>query len=899
MRRWPFRRPRVDADLDRELAAHVELEKQDRMAAGLNAREAHDAARRDLGNVTQLRESVYEMNPLAAAESWLKDLRYAGRSLARNPGFVVVAVLSLALGIGAATAIFTIADQALLRLLPVKDPSRLRLLKWDGQFIGGSTNGWKESFSYPMFREFEAAQPEALSGIAARFQQNVAVDGGSGVHRATVEVVSGEYFPVLGVGAALGRTLLPEDDEERDGEPWAVLGYAYWKKQFGGDRSIVNQTILVNGFPLTVIGVAQAGFAGFETLSPADLFVPFQMNAVVSPTWDQRDRRDSIWLNMFVRLAPGVEPGAAQAALMIPYGGVLRRDLEAHARSADTAKRYLQNKLELTEASQGLGLARQFVATPLHILLAMVGVLLLITCVNVANLLVIRSGKREKEIAVRCSLGASRFDVMRLVLMECLLLSAAGAALGLLVARAGAGVLVRMIPADRLGLVFETSPDWRILTFAASLAVLTALLFGLWPALQSTRAASANALKSEAASVSLGRAQTRLRRTLVVAQVALSLMLLAVAGLFGKSLHKIFDVDAGLAVEHLLSFSINPFEQRYGPQQSRQLALDLQRRLAQAPGVESVSAAGVPVLAGADAQNTIKAEGYEPKEGEDMQAGANQVLPGFFSTLGIGLPAGRDFTERDTLGSPKVVIVNETFVKRFFDSPADALGRRVGAFGDKPPLPFEIVGVVKDHKETDLKEDAWPRTYWPMLQDRTLSHLAFYLRARGEPESLTRGALDAVRAIDPALAVFDVKTVERQVEETHYIERLFARLSATFAVLATLLAAMGLYGVAAFSVARRTREIGVRMALGAQRGSIFQLVLREALALAAVGVLIGAPLALAIGKLIESQLYGVPAMDPAVSIAAAAALFAASALAGLLPARRATRISPVTALRCE
>ncbi len=897
--RWPFRKPRVDPDLDRELAAHVELEQQDRIEAGVNPREAHDAARRDLGNVTQLKETVYEMHPLATLEGWLKDLRYAARSLARNPSFVVVAVLSLALGIGAATAIFTIADQALLRLLPVKDPSRLKLLQWDGQFIGGSTNGWKESFSYPMFRELEAAKPDALSGIAARFEQNVAVDGGSGVHRAMVEVVSGGYFQVLGVQAALGRVLLPEDDQERDGEPWTVLSYAYWKNQFGADPSILNRKILLNGFPLTVIGVAQPGFAGFETLSPADLFVPLQMNGVVSPTWDQRDRRDSIWLNIFARLAPDAQPRTAEAALMIPYAGVLRRDLAAHPRSADTAGKYLKNTLELTAASQGFEGARGLVATPLHILLAMVGVLLLITCVNVANLLVIRSGKREKEIAVRCSLGASRFDVIRLVLMECLLLSAAGAALGLLVARAGAGLLVRMIPADRLGLVFETAPDGRILAFAASLAIVTALLFGLWPALQATRAASANALKSEAASVSLGRAQTRLRRTLVVAQVALSLMLLAIAGLFGKSLHKIFDVDAGLAVEHLLSFSVNPFEQRYKPEQSRRLALDLQRRLALAPGVVSASAAEVPVLAGADAQNTIKIEGYEPKPGENMQAGANQVLPGFFSTLGIGLLAGRDFTERDRLGSPKVVIVNETFAKRFCDSPAGALGRHLGSFLDKPPLPFEIVGVVKDHKETDLKEDDWPRTYWPLLQDQTLSHLAFYLRARGEPETLARGALDAVRDIDPALAVFDVKTVEHQVEETHYIERLFARLSAAFAALATLLAAIGLYGVAAFSVARRTHEIGVRMALGAQRGSIFQLVLREALLLAAVGVLIGAPLALAIGKLIESQLYGVPPMDPAVSIAATAVLVAASALAGYLPARRATRISPVVALRCE
>jgi predicted permease len=897
--RWPFRRPRADADLDRELRAHLELEQQDQIEAGLDTASARRAARRDLGNVTQLKEIVYEMNPLAAVENWLKDMRYAARSVARNPGFAIVAVLSLALGIGAATAIFTIADQALLRLLPVKDPARLRLLKWEGEFIGGSTRGWKDAFSYPMFRELEEAKAGALSGLAARFQSTAAVDAGSGIHRDTVELVSGGYFDVLGVQAAIGRTLLPEDDQERDGEPWAVLSYGYWRKQFGADPSLLNQTILVNGYPITVIGVSQPGFAGFETLSPADLFIPLQMNAVVNPTWDHRNRRDSIWLNIFARLEPGAEPQAAEAALMIPYAGVLRRDLEAHARSEDRAERYLRNTLELAEASQGLGAARQFVATPLHILLAMVGVLLLITCVNVANLLVIRSGKREKEIAVRCSLGASRLDVLRLVLMESLLLSTAGAVVGLLVARLGADFLVRMIPADRLSLVFETSPDWRVLAFAAALAVLTAVLFGLGPALQATRAASASALKSAAASVSLGQAQTRLRRTLIVAQVALSLMLLGVAGLFGRSLQKIFEVDSGIAVEQLLSFAVDPSQQRYEPEQTRRLALELQRRLALVPGVVSASAGAAPLLAGARGQNTIKVEGYEPKEGENMQAGANDVLPGFFSTVGIDFLAGRDFTERDSIGSPKVLIVNETFAKRFCDSPDDALGRRVGSFGSKPPFPFEIVGVVKDHKGADLTEDPWPRTYFPLLHDEKPSYMAFYLRARGEPAALAGGALDAVRAIDPALAVFHVKTARRQIEETHYIERLFARLSAAFAALATLLAAIGLYGVAAFSVARRTREIGVRIALGAQRGNIFRLVLREALSLASLGVLIGAPLALAVGKLVEAQLFGVPPMDLAVSLAAAAALLAVSALAGYLPARRATRISPVSALRCE
>lgn len=837
------------------------------------------------------------MSSLASAEHWLKDLRYAVRSLTRNPGFAGVAVLLLALGIGAATAIFTIADQALLRLLPVTEPGELKLLKWDGQFIGGSTRGWEDNFSYPLFRELEETQSEALSGIAARFQERAAVDNGSDVSRAEVELVSGGYFQVLGVNAVLGRTFVPEDDEDRDAEPWVVLAYDYWRNRFGADPSVLGQTIRVNGYPLTVVGVAQPGFHGFEALRPAGLFVPLQMKAAVTPTWDDRDRRNSIWLNVFARLAPDADAQEAEAALMVPYAGVLRRDLEAHSHNAEFAERYLRNKLELTAAAQGLGEMRQVVATPLQILLAMVGVLILITCVNVANLLFIRSAKREREIAVRSSLGASRFAMMRLVLVECLLLSAAGGALGLLIARAAAELLARMIPPDRFGLAFETAPDWRIVTFTAALALLTALLFGLAPAFHASRAAAAPALKSEGISVSLGRGQARLRRTLVVAQVALSLTLLAIAGLFGKSLYNIFEVDSGLAVDRLLAFSINPSEHRYEPDQARRLALELQRRLGLLPGVVSAAAASYPVLSNARWQNTIGVQGYQPTERENMQAGENYVLPEFFSTMGVGLLAGRDFTERDVLGAPEVAIVNETFVNRFFDSPADAVGRRIG-FGTNTQL-FEIIGVVEDHKASDLKEEPWPRTYWPLLQRDNAGHIAFYLRTRGEPETLAGAAQQAVREIDPTLAVYGIKTVERQMEETHYIERLVARLSAAFAALATLIAAVGLYGVAAFSVARRTREIGVRIALGAQHGGIFKMVLGEALSLALVGVLLGIPLALAIGKLARSQLYGVPAIDPGVSIAAVCVLLAASALAGYLPARRATRISPVSALRYE
>lgn len=886
-----------DKDLDKELAAHVELDAEERQERGEDAAAARHAARRELGNVTQVKETVYEMHPLAHVERCWKDLRYAARSLRRNPGFASVAVLLLGLGIGSATAIFTIADRALLRALPVEKPGELRLLNWQGEFIGGSSQGgFHETFSYPAFLELEQAKPAALSGLAARFQSNVAIDAGTGVTRAIVEIVSGSYFNVLGIHAVAGLTIQPEDDQERDGEPWIVLSYDYWRDQLGSDPDAIGKTVRLNGYPMTVIGVAQPGFRGFEKLRPADVFAPFQMNGVMNPTYDLRPRRDAIWLNIFARLSPGATAQQAASALQLSYGGILRRDLEENPRDEEKTSKYVHNQLAFVEAAQGVAVANEFVAPPLHVLSAMVGLLLLITCVNVANLLMIRAAKREKEIALRSSLGASRTAVIRLVLLESLLLSIAGTLLGLAVGRFGAGALAGMIPADTLGIRFDGSLDWRVIGFAGALTLLTALAFGLIPALQTTRGASATALKNDAAAVSLGRSQTRTRQVLIVAQAALSLLLLAVAGLFAKSLSTMFQANSGFAVDQLLVLSINPSEQLYDATRVRALATDLQRRLGQLPGVESASGAAVPILSGHGVQNTIALEGYQPEKGEDMQAGANYVLPGFFYTVGVKILAGRDFDARDLADSPPVVIVNEALANRFFGSPAEAIGRHTG-FHLRRVLPFEVVGVVTDHKGKDMREHAWPRTYWPLLQHENPDHIAFYLRTESDPNALLPGAISIVRETGPELAAFNAKTVERQMEETHFIERLFAQLSATFAALATLIAAIGLYGIAAFSVARRTREIGVRIALGAQRQGVFKMVIRESLSLALLGALIGLPLALGVGKLVEAQLYGTPAIDPVVTAVATIALLAASALAAYLPARRAMQISPVQALR--
>ncbi len=825
------------------------------------------------------------------------DLRFVLRSLRRTPVLIGAAVLSLALGIGANTAIFTLTDQMLLRVLPVKDPQRLVLFDWAGQFIGGTSRGYKYAFAYPAYEDLRHGNPGVFTGIAARYQEAVDVADKGLAQRATAELVSGNYFEVVGVSAAIGRTFTPEEDKIKDGEPYVVLGYAFWQRRFGGDPAVLNRSIEINGHSMTVIGVAERGFASFEPMSPADVFVPLAMKTVVTPTWDDRARRNSIWLKIFARLAPGVDVRAAQSAMAIPYHNALENDLRGVGRPPDFAKRYLANTLRFQDASQGFGSLQQLFAKPLYVLLAMVGTLLLIACANVANLLITRAAARQKEIAIRLSLGATRGSLIRLVMTESILVACASGIIGLLVAMWMTSLLVGMLPYDNIALALRSTPDVRILAFTAAVSLLTAIVFGLTPALQATRTDLADTLKSESGKTSASGGQTHVRRFLVAAQVCLSLLLLVGAGLFARSLYTLLTTRSGIDTSRLLAFSIDPSLHKYSPERARRLFADLESNLRRVPGVVSASAASYPLLADDNWQNTVHVEGYHPGEHEDMNPGWNQVMPGFFSTVGAPLIAGRDFTERDTAGAAKVVIVNEDFVRRYFphESP---LGRHIGWGGDGP-LDKEIVGVARDLKGGDLKEKIKPYTMTPALQDETPSEITFYIRAQRDPLALAQEARRMVAQLDASLPVYNVKTVERQIEETHFMERLFAWLSAAFGILATLLASVGLYGVTAYAVARRTQEIGIRIALGAERTNVLSLILREVLILAGAGVAIGIPSALALGRLVQSQLFGVKANDPAVMVAAAGVILAVSLFAGYLPARRATRIDPMEALRYE
>src|SRR5579884_4259319 len=634
------------------------------------------------------------------------DLRFVSRSLCRSPAFLTAAVLSLALGIGANTAMFSLTDQILLRTLPVKDPQRLVLFKWTGQFIGGTTRGYRDSFSYPMFVDLRNANPGVFTGVAARYQDSVDIGWRGPAQRAVAELVSGNYFDVLGVTPAIGRTLTPDDDKVKNAEPYVVLGYGFWQSRFGGDPSILNRTIDLNGTPMTVVGVAQRGFQGFEALSPADVFVPLMMKTTVTPTWDHMERRNSIWLRVFGRLKPGISEQAALAALAPVYRAALESDLVQKPHDRDFAARYLKNKLQFTPAAAGFQQTEQIFAKPLRVLLAMVGTLLLIACVNVANLLVSRAAARQKEIAIRISLGATRGALVRLILLESTLLAVVGGTLGLFLSEWIAGALVAMVPFDNIATAIHTTPDARILAFTAGVTLLTALLFGLVPAFESTRPELAPILKDEAGSLSGAHGQTRVRRALVVSQVALSLLLLNGAGLFARSLYNLLSVNSGISTAHLLTFAIDPSMHRYSPARERTLLNSVEERLSHLPGVISASASSSPVLANSNWQNTVHIAGVQPPAGDEMNMGFNQVMPGFFSTMGVPLLMGRELTERDTAGAPQVVIVNQTFAKRYFphESP---LGHHLGWFG-MPTAPYEIVGVVGDMKNGDLKEDIRP-----------------------------------------------------------------------------------------------------------------------------------------------------------------------------------------------
>ena len=834
------------------------------------------------------------------------DARLALRSWRKSPTFAVIAILSIALGIGANAAIFTLVDQVLLRVLPVKNPHELVQINFTGSRYG---NNWGDGseLSYPVYKELRDNN-NLFTGIFARFGTAFHIGAGGQTERVAGELVTGSYFPVLGVGATVGRTIGEDDDRTPGGHPVAVLSHGYWKSRFNADPAALGSKITINGHPYTIIGVARQGFEGIEVGRQSQVFVPLMMKAQITPTWDGLNDRLWRWIRVFGRRRPDISTDQARAALEPFFKTVFERDLADRGFSTASAaarKRYSENRLVLLDASQGRSGLRRALTTPLWLLMGTAVGVLLIACANIANLLLARGASRQREIAVRLALGATRLRIVRQLLVESLMLATAGGVIGLGIAAAMAPVVLSFFINNEGPQPISTAPDWRILAFTAGVAMLTGILFGLAPAFQSTRTNVGPTLKDQATNVLGG--QGRFRKALVAAQIAVSLLLLIGAALFIRTLDNLLAVDIGFESGRLIAFSIDPSLNGYDPPRIRQFSRTLLERVGRIPGVEGTGFASIRILEGNQWNSSMTVEGYQPKPDENISIWNNSVSPGYFKALGVPFLAGRDFDERDIFTVPtpegvpdfKVAIVNERFARHFFGN-SNPIGRRIG-FGADPNTrtPIEIIGVVRDSKYTDVRDDVQRQAFYPFLQAARPSGFTVYVRTTRPAETMFGLVREAVRGIDPDVPIHGTRTLERQVELSLSRERLVATMTTTFGTLATLLAVIGLYGVMSYTVARRTREIGVRVALGATAGKISWLVIREVLVIAAAGIAIGLPLAWWLGRYVSAQLYGVAPGDPVTYGAAVALLVGVALLAGMVPSSRAARLDPTTALRQE
>ena len=831
------------------------------------------------------------------------NLKLAFRTLFKTPFVTAVAVLSLALGIGANAAIFSLFNQMLLRPLPVPRPNQLVNLAAPGPNPGmqSCTNAGDctEVWSYPMFRDLEKAQT-VFTGIAAHRSTGGSIAFRNQTMDAQGMLVSGSYFPVLQLQPSAGRLLGPNDDQTVGGHPVVVLGYSYWETRLAKDPSVVGEAITINGKPFTIVGIAPEGFDGTTLGFKPVFYVPLTMRNALAPafTVNHYDRRTSYWFYLFARLKPGVDAEAAKRAINGIYKPIIN-DVEAKLQegmSDATMQRFRAKEVLVTDGARGQSSLHQRVKTPLYLLLSITGIVLLIACANIANLLLARAANRSMEMAVRLSLGATRRQLLGQLLTESIVLAALGGLVSILIARWTLGGLASLLPADTSD-TLRFALDPTVLGVAAALSIATGLLFGMYPALHSTRPDLVTTLRANSGKHSGNLAATRFRSSLVMVQIALSMALLICAGLFVRSLTNVSRVNLGVTVDKVVTFQLAPERSGYSRQRSHEFLKRVEEELRAVPGVTGVSSALVGLLQGNSWGNDVRVEGWKTGPDIDSNARFNEISPQYFKTLGVPLVAGREFTPEDNIGRPQVAIVNEAFAKKF-NLGRDAVGKRMDYSGNGD-LKMEIVGLVKDAKYSDVKGDVPPVFFIPWAQDSTTTAVDFYVRTSLDPNQLLRTIPATIAKIDPQLPVADLKTLPQQVRENVYLDRMISTLSAAFAALATLLAAVGLYGVLAYTVAQRTREIGVRMALGADAGRVRAMVLKQVGAMTLVGGGVGIIGALALEKTARSLLYGLDGHDPAVVIGAAVVLALVALGAGYLPARRASKIHPMQALRYE
>jgi predicted permease len=843
----------------------------------------------------------------------IEDLKFALRTLFKTPIVTFCAVVSIALGIGANTAIFSLFDEVLLRKLPVQEPERLVILSTPGPHLG--TAGFDimgmddEVFSYPMFRDLEKVQT-VFTGIAAhsRFEANLAVGGvtvkGIGL------LVSGSYFQILHIRPALGRMLSPQDDIVL-GEPHvAVISHSYWESHFGKDPGVLNRTITINGQVLTIVGVAQDGFDGITVGLNPQAFVPITMKELITPGSIVFQKREYDWAYLFARLKPGITPEQACAALNIPYRAIVK-EIEAPLlkdKSEQMMKQFKTKLLVLKPGARGQSMVRDIARSSVIIMLFLTGLVLLIACVNVANLLLARGAARTGEMAIRLSIGASRARIVSQLLVEsCLLALFAGAA-GIIVAHLTLDLLASIAPSDVATLQFAISRS--ALLFTVILTFATGLFFGLFPALHCTRLDLALMLKGQN-QASGAKSTVRFRKILTVAQLAISFALLATAGLFIKGLRNTGYEELGMKVDNVIVFGVSPMMNGYSLQQSLQFYNRVEDELAAIPGANSVTGSLMRLFNYYNCFSNISMEGYDnssapqlfshSSEGQKKGPGAhyftrfNYISPDFFRTFEIPLIAGRDFTRSDVLGSPGVAIVNEAFARRF-KLGRDIIGKRMGFEGN--PLNIRIVGLVRNSKYWTVKIEDEPLFYLPYKQ-ALLDHLTFYVRTSSNPKLLYPAVKKVMARLDPNLPVETLCTMSEQVHKNTFVDRMIGILSTAFACLSLMLAAVGLYGILAYTVVQRTREIGLRIALGATQAQVRAIVFRQVGMMTMSGGAIGLALALALGRIVESRLYYINGSDPVVLCISAGLLGAITLAAGFFPASRAARLNPMQALRCE
>jgi predicted permease len=885
--RWQslFRKRRLEEELDEELRSHLEMLIEENLGKGMSSEEARYAARRSLGGVEQMKEVYREQRGLPMIETLFQDLRYGLRLLRRSPGFTVVAVLSIGLGIGANTAIFTLFDAVLLKSLPVKEPERLV------QFLRAHSKGQVATFPYPEYEKYRD-ENQVCSGVAATFFLNpvvLLIDGQPGVGSGML--ASGNYFSVLGVNAILGRTFTPADDRVPGTHPIAVISYGFWERRFGKDPSILGKSIVVNNTPLEIIGVTPPRFFGVRVGNSPDVMVPIMMQQPMMGRSMLQERGQ--WVNIFGRLRPGLTRQQAQGQLAVLFAQIFDdRIAAAPAEQRESIRKFRdQNWFELSPAATGLlsTLRKQF-SLPLKILMVVVGIVLLIACTNVANLLLARATVRQREIAVRLAIGAGRFRIIRQLLTESVLMAAMGGLLGLLIAWWGSRFLLAMVSAGSWLVPIDVSPDTRVLGFTAALSVLTGILFGLVPALRSTHVDPGRD-RSRAPGTGL-----RLGKLLVTLQVSLALPLLIGAGLFLRSLQNLWQLDLGFDRDNVLLFSIEPGQGGYRSEQARILTRQLLERISALPGVKSASVSAQRPLRGGWGY-TVSTTGDTGGGQRQVDVGMDAVGPSYFRTMGARLVAGREFSSHDNEKSPAVAIVDENVAGALFGGEV-AVGKRMRMGREREAT---IVGVVKNMKYDGVRsgDQQFQRiVYVPFFQGG-LGGVNIEIRTADNPAGLIGFVQREVSALDKKLPLIDVKTLVAQVEESIVQERLIAVLSTFFGALALLLACIGLYGIMAYAVVRRTAEIGVRIALGARPGDVLWMVLRQTLLLVLLGIAAGLGAALAAARLVGSQLFGVTATDELTMATATLVLIAVAAVAGFIPARRASRVDPMVALRYE